>query len=66
MSVKKKRRFEILHAGMKMLTPYERGIVEKATELDKARWEWLFHPDRNRWKPPSTQPNLRLENDEKA
>ena len=46
-----KRRYEILHAGLKMLTPYERAVVEKAKALDKARWEWLFHPDRNRWKP---------------
>jgi hypothetical protein len=33
------------------LTPHEQKVVEKATAADKARWEYLFHPDRNRWKP---------------
>ena len=33
------------------LTKAERDKVILADHHDRARWEYLFHPDRNRWKP---------------
>lgn len=40
----------------KGLTDWEKKKVEKVTIGDKARWEYLFHPDRNRWKPQNEKP----------
>lgn len=31
------------------LTPSEQRRVEKVTIGDKAKWEWLFSPERNKW-----------------
>ena len=47
---KQKRRPEILNPGLKQQTPHEKQTTAKAIAADKARWEYLFHPDRNRWK----------------
>lgn len=40
-----------LVAGLKNQTPREATITKQYFANAKARWEWLFHPDRNRWKP---------------
>lgn len=47
----KPRRPERQRPGLKQLTPVEQNRMAKATAADRARWEYLFHPDRNRWKP---------------
>jgi hypothetical protein len=41
------------------LTPYEQGVVERTLADHKARWEWLFDPTRNRWKPSDGGDDLR-------
>ena len=48
---KQKRRPERQRPGLKQLTPIERKVVEERLADHKKRWEYLFHPDRNRWKP---------------
>ena len=39
---KRKRRPEILHPGLKELTPVERRIVEQHLADHRKRWEYLF------------------------
>ena len=46
---KQKRRPERQRPGLKLQTPHELRTTAKATAADRARWEYLFHPDRNRW-----------------
>ena len=33
------------------LTPTEQKTVETFIKDNKKRWEWLFSPERNKWKP---------------
>lgn len=40
-----------LVAGRKNQTPSEFATTQQYFTNAKARWEWLFHPDRNRWNP---------------
>lgn len=40
-----------LVAGKKNQTPKEFATTKRYFTDGKARWEYLFHPDRNRWKP---------------
>lgn len=35
----------------KGLTAWEKERVTKVLASDKARWEYLFSPERNKWKP---------------
>ena len=36
--------------GLKMQTPREERTVALSTYKDRNRWEWLFHPSRNKWR----------------
>ncbi len=45
----KKRRPEIMHPGLKLLTPVEKRIVEERLAEHRKRWEYLFNI--NVWKP---------------
>ena len=38
-------------AGLKNQTPSEFATTQRYFTDAKARWDYLFHPDRNRWKP---------------
>ena len=46
---KQKRRPELSRPGLKQQTPHEQRITKAEAERLRARWEYLFHPDRNRW-----------------
>lgn len=37
--------------GLKLQTPIEQRKTAVGTYNDRKRWEWLFHPDRNKWRP---------------
>lgn len=43
-------------AGLKNQTPSEFATTQQYFASAKERWDYLFHPDRNRWKP---QPDAR-------
>ena len=45
----KKRRPEIMHPSLKLLTPVEKRIVEERLAEHRKRWEYLFNL--NVWKP---------------
>lgn len=36
--------------GLKLLTPLEYAKVDLRNLSNRQRWEWLFSPERNRWK----------------
>lgn len=39
-------------AGLKNQTPSEFATTQRYFTDAKAKWEWLFDPVRNKWKPP--------------
>ena len=46
----RKRRPEIMKPGRKLLTPYERSILSKTKRKIAEMWEYLFSPERNKWR----------------
>lgn len=42
-----KRRYEILHPGLKQLTPIEKRKMETRIASDRERWNYLF--SLNKW-----------------
>jgi hypothetical protein len=42
-----------LVAGLKNQTPLEFATSQKYLTDARAHWEYLFNPERNKWKPPT-------------
>ena len=46
-----KRRPEIMHPGLKQLTPYEKRIAQQVNKADRDRWNELMAKPWNKWQP---------------
>ena len=47
----RKRRPEIMHPGLKQLTPYEKRLAQQVNKADRDRWNELMAKTWNKWQP---------------